>query len=120
MKKGIFSLSLVLVMLLSFAATAFAAFSYTSPNVTISSGTIKFGHGVIVNTGKYRDTLTINVYRGNTFVASKQITLNPQEWTYPGSTTTPLLTIATGQPAGEYRYMLSAPGSWHVMAGFAS
>ncbi|MBH5318863.1 hypothetical protein I6N90_13745 [Paenibacillus sp. GSMTC-2017] len=117
MKKSLASISLMVVIILSLATTVFAAFSYSSPNYNLAGGTVKFGNGVIVNTGKYRDDLKINLYRGTTLVATKTITLNPGQWIYPGTGTTPELILATGLPAGQYRYELSAWGSWHVMAG---
>ncbi|HEY2492554.1 MAG TPA: hypothetical protein VGI33_06555 [Paenibacillus sp.] len=120
MKKTVSSLCIMLAIVLSFTTTAFAAFSYSSPNFTLSSGTIKFGSGVIVNTGKYRDDLTIKLYQGNKQISTKTITLNPQEWIYPGTGSTPEIILATGQPAGVYTYVLSGTGSWHVMAGITN
>ncbi|MEC0092158.1 hypothetical protein [Paenibacillus macquariensis] len=119
MKKTVSFLCIMLAIVLSFTTTAFAAFNYSSPSYTISSGTIKFGNGVIVNTGKYRDDLTIRLYQGTKLVSTKTITLNPQESIYPGAVSTPLITLATNQPAGDYSYTLSSSGSWHVMASLA-
>ncbi|OAB41706.1 hypothetical protein [Paenibacillus glacialis] len=120
MKKTVSSLCIMLVIILSFTTTAFAAFSESSPSRTLTSGTIKFGYGVIVNTGKYRDDLTIKLYRGDQLISTKTITLNSQEWIYPGSVTTPLITLATDQPAGDYRTVISSSGSWHFLASLTN
>jgi len=118
-------------LLLSFVPSASAAFSYTSPTYTLSGGTIYFGNGVIVNTGQYYDTLTVNVYKiecttttaesasscTNVWIGSKTVSLSSQQYIYPGVSGAPLIPIATGTTAGQYFYTLSAPGSWHVMAG---
>ncbi|WP_232243158.1 hypothetical protein [Paenibacillus sp. GSMTC-2017] len=116
MKKSMISVGLIIAVVLSFSTSVFAAYNFSSQSYYISSGSIEFGHGVIANTGTYRDDLKIDLYRGTTLVATKTITLSPGEWLYPGSTTTPLITLATNQPAGQYRYVLSASGSWNVKA----
>ncbi|QTH42731.1 hypothetical protein J4772_35660 [Cohnella sp. LGH] len=131
LKRRAFSVFLIFALLLSFVPSASAAFSYTSTTYTLSGGTIYFGNGVIVNTGQYYDTLTINVYRKdctetktasvssctNVWVGSKTVSLSSQQYIYPGVSGAPLIPIATGTSAGQYYYTLSAPGSWHVMAG---
>ncbi|GGG70471.1 hypothetical protein [Paenibacillus radicis (ex Gao et al. 2016)] len=128
MKRAFISVLLVVALLVSFAPSVFAAFSYTSPVYNLSGGTIYFGNGVIVNTGQYHDTLTVNVYKKecttssassctNVWVGSKTISLASQQYTYPGASGAPLIPIVTGTTAGQYFYTLSASGSWHVMAG---
>ncbi|WP_238187765.1 hypothetical protein [Paenibacillus sp. L3-i20] len=117
MKKSMISITLIIAIVLSFSTSVFAAFSYTSPFQTLSAGTIKFGNGVIVNTGKYRDDLKIDLYRGTTYITSKTITLNPGQSYYPDTPSSPApFILATGQPAGQYRFVLSASGSFHVMS----
>jgi len=125
MKRAYISVLLMVALLVSFVPSASAAFSYTSPIYNLSGGTIYFGNGVIVNTGQYYDTLTVNVYKKectttssctNVWVGSKTISLSSQQYTYPGASGAPLIPIVTGTAAGQYFYTLSAPGSWHVMA----
>ncbi len=131
LKRRFFSVLMIFALLLAFVPSASAAFSYTSTTYTLSGGTIYFGNGVIVNTGQYYDTLTINVYRKDcptakaasassctdVWIGSKTVSLSSQQYIYPGVSGAPLIPIATGTSAGQYFYTLSAPGSWHVMAG---
>ncbi|MFD0588805.1 hypothetical protein ACFQZE_12460 [Paenibacillus sp. GCM10027627] len=117
MKKSVSLIVIMLAVVLSFTTTAFAAFSYNSGNITLSGGTIKLGQGVISNSGTTYDTLTVKLYRGTTLVSIKTITYAPGQWTYPGYAGAPEIILATGQPAGQYRYELSASGNWHVLAG---
>ncbi|MFD0589287.1 hypothetical protein ACFQZE_14955 [Paenibacillus sp. GCM10027627] len=125
LKRAFMTVILLATLLLSFAPSAFAAFSYTSPTYSLSGGTLYFGQGVIVNTGKSYDTLNINVYKKvcttatsctNVWVASKTVSLFSQQYIYPGASGAPLIPIVTGATAGQYFYTLSASGSWHVMA----
>ncbi|MFF2890070.1 hypothetical protein [Paenibacillus sp. NPDC057967] len=128
MKRAFISVVLMVALMVSFVSSASAAFSYTSPIYNLSGGTIYFGNGVIVNTGQYYDTLTVNVYKKectttstssctNVWVGSKTISLSSQQYVYPGASGAPVIPIVTGTTAGQYFYTLSAPGSWHVMAG---
>ncbi|RJE90399.1 hypothetical protein D3P07_09390 [Paenibacillus sp. 1011MAR3C5] len=128
MKRAFISVLLMVALLVSFVPSASAAYSYTSPIYNLSGGTIYFGNGVIVNTGQYYDTLTVNVYEKvcnttptssctNVWVGSKTISLSSQQYIYPGVSGAPLIPIVIGTTAGQYFYTLSAPGSWHVMAG---
>ncbi|REK76432.1 hypothetical protein [Paenibacillus paeoniae] len=127
MKRAFISILLTVALLVSFVPSASAAYSYTSTIHNFSGGTIYFGNGVIVNTGPYYDTLTVNVYQQvctttptpsctNVWVGSKNISLSSQQAMYPGVSGAPLIPIVTGAAAGQYFYTLSAPGSWHVMA----
>ncbi|MBH5319873.1 hypothetical protein I6N90_18910 [Paenibacillus sp. GSMTC-2017] len=116
MKKSMISITLIIAIVLSFSTSVFAAFSHTSGNYNLAGGTIKFGQGIISNGSNYSDTLTIKLYRGNTLVSINTISLNAKQWIYAGVGTTPNIVLATNQPAGVYRYELSAYGSWQVLA----
>ncbi|MBH5318864.1 hypothetical protein I6N90_13750 [Paenibacillus sp. GSMTC-2017] len=122
MKKSFSLIVIMLAAVLSFSTNAFAAFSVTEPSVNLSGGTIAYGYGVIVNTsvGNHHDDLTIKLYRGNTLISSTNVHLWNGAWIYPGSTTTPLIVLATGQPAGNYHVVLSASGDWNVKANLTS